>query len=621
MSNGSSHGSGNEVGSTVEPCPPEIPELTMHVDADRDGTADDDITGLDDWTWGANQKGAIVQVNNDDDNSNGRVDYRNRTVEGSDDESDLAPLLIKRNPPGLQFPAGWKARLSVSDRQKIRIFKNDGGSWSEFIGTRTPGGRKVITDLSPQRMEFGMEALQYPGQWPDRRFDGLIRLTLKVLDDTDSVRTTQHAKVRVAPWLMPNHLDQTEEVYVVETRDNAGVRNELRTSLQAAGPPTLTILSRRPHGADRWIQDAMEIGFSSMPKTLGQEQWHLPAVIPSARKQNQGQLHRYPKRHMLGPNFGYAVPKVPTISCSTLDSFGNLECTPPVSVNGREYKFGRIIYGHDSARRMKSAVRIFLNKQKVQEPFHIDTRWLAVGHVDEIYSICPWSNTDKKFKVIIASPVSALDILTTLRDVGQGDAPLFEGINRRLGYRLRTIDAILNDLAFVRMNRRVQRKIDRVEQKLRQELGLLDGDIVKFPVIFSWYVERTNERYCDGTLEINFHPDGSSEELCRGTWRRRYRIYPREHVAYTGNSVNMLVATKSDDTARLVIPKPFGPIVNNTCQFEEEIECQLIGSGNTHSFIDCFVSYHHRGGEIHCGTNSKRIPPTDRWWWEQEGIT
>ena len=102
MSNGSSHGSGNEVGSTVEPCPPEIPELTMHVDADRDGTADDDITGLDDWTWGANQKGAIIQVNNDDDNSNGREDYRNRIVDGSYDEADLAPLLIKRNPPGLQ---------------------------------------------------------------------------------------------------------------------------------------------------------------------------------------------------------------------------------------------------------------------------------------------------------------------------------------------------------------------------------------------------------------------------------------------------------------------------------------------------------------------------------------
>ena len=44
-----------------------------------------------------------------------------------------------------------------------------------------------------------MEALQYPGHWPDRDFEGLITLTLEVLDDTDSVRSTQRARVRVAP--------------------------------------------------------------------------------------------------------------------------------------------------------------------------------------------------------------------------------------------------------------------------------------------------------------------------------------------------------------------------------------------------------------------------------------
>ena len=619
MSGGSEYGCGREVGSVTEPCPLQVPRLTMHVDADRDGTVDDDITGLDVWTWGANQKGAIVLVNNDDDNSNGREDNRNRIVDGSDDESDLAPLVIKRNPPNLQFPAGWEARLSVSDREKIRIFKNEGGSWSQFIGRRTQRGRRIIDDLSPQRMEFGMEALHYPGHWPDRGFDGLITLTLEVLDDTDSVRSTQHAKVRVAPWLMPNHLNQSQMVYVVETSDNDSVRAELTTALQASGSPTMTVLPRRPHGSDRWIQDAMEIGFSSMPKTQGQDEWHLPVVIPSARREPQGRLHRYPKEHMLGPDFGFSVPRSPTTSYSTLDSFGNLECAPPVTVNGTEYKFGRIIYGHDRSRPIKWAIRHFLREQKVQAPFHLDTSWLAVGHVDEIYSICPWANADKEFKVIIASPDSALGILTTLRDAGRGNAPLFEGINPRLGYRLRTVDAILNDGAFVRMNRRVQRKIDRVEQTLRQELHLEDEEIVKVPVLFSWYVGW--EQYCDGVMEMAFNLDGTSEERCTGTMRWRRYLNPREHVAYTGNSVNMLVVTMGDGSAGLVVPKPFGPMVNGTCQFEREIESQLTGSGNTMSFIDCFVTYHHLDGEIHCGTNTKRRPPTDRWWWEQEGIS
>src|SRR6185295_313205 len=106
-------------------------------------------------------------------------DNDNNVVDGSDDEADLAPMVLKRNPPGLMFPAGWSARLTVSDRRKIRIFKK--GSWILFIGPGTAGGRNTITDLSPQQIEFGMEALQYPGERPDRNFDGLLTLTLQVL--------------------------------------------------------------------------------------------------------------------------------------------------------------------------------------------------------------------------------------------------------------------------------------------------------------------------------------------------------------------------------------------------------------------------------------------------------
>ncbi|WP_420829547.1 protein-arginine deiminase family protein [Nannocystis pusilla] len=35
-------------------------------------------------------------------------------------------------------------------------------------------------------------------------------------------------------------------------------------------------------------------------------------------------------------------------------------------------------------------------------------------------------------------------------------------------------------------------------------------------------------------------------------------------------------------------------------------------------FVDDFFTYHVNYGEIHCGTNSKRAPPIDRWWWEQQ---
>ena len=124
--------------------------------------------------------------------------------------------------------------------------------------------------------------------------------------------------------------------------------------------------------------------------------------------------------------------------------------------------------------------------------------------------------------------------------------------------------------------------------------------------------------HCPGTTTYDF---ATGEERCSVAWEYRWRTHPRWHLAYTPDVVNMLVVTTAGGTAKLCIPKPFGPVVNSQCQFERYITDQLRGSGNTMVFIDCFTTYHHLEGEIHCGTNSKRKPPTDRWWWEQEGIS
>ena len=140
--------SDREYGSDTEPCPLEIPKLTLHVDANRDGVADDhdgsDLGIFELWQAGPDTEGAIVLVNNDNDGGPSGLDNRNRVVDGADDESDLSPALIKRKPPGRTFPAGWTARLTVSDRRKIRIFKR--GSWAEVVG---PGRRFFqIDDIS-----------------------------------------------------------------------------------------------------------------------------------------------------------------------------------------------------------------------------------------------------------------------------------------------------------------------------------------------------------------------------------------------------------------------------------------------------------------------------------------
>ena len=46
-----------------------------------------------------------------------------------------------------------------------------------------------------------------------------------------------------------------------------------------------------------------------------------------------------------GPDFGYVTREPRDNSVSGLDSFGNLEVSPPVVANGKEYPLGRILFG------------------------------------------------------------------------------------------------------------------------------------------------------------------------------------------------------------------------------------------------------------------------------------
>lgn len=46
-----------------------------------------------------------------------------------------------------------------------------------------------------------------------------------------------------------------------------------------------------------------------------------------------------------GPDFGYVTREPPGKSVTSLDSFGNLDVSPPVTVRGKEYPLGRILIG------------------------------------------------------------------------------------------------------------------------------------------------------------------------------------------------------------------------------------------------------------------------------------
>lgn len=593
--------------ATGSPCeaPSQEAMYHVHVDADRDGRVDEDWQGNNQWEWGAQGKGAIILCNNDDDDGNHRCDNEDDRINQDPDPADVAPLVIRRLLNRPVAPPTWKGFLEVApdQAQYLRIFESQSPGATEIIGPNA-GHQYELPTLSFADKTFGMEGVQYP----NADFTGEITITFRI-DKGGGDETSEDVEVRVAPWIIFTHLDQTTRNYVVATGDNSRFRTELLAAMNGAGFTALEV-ARGRYAVDRWMQDAMELGFSTLSQPGDRAQWSLPVVMRTANDRaamTWGPIDQYPKHEMLSPGFGFTQALPPTIGDS-MDSFGNLECVPPFthSESGKEYKFGRIIYGldyDDDPRNMRSEVRDFLHAQLVQDPFAIDTGWLIVGHVDEVISFCPMTNAPNKFKVLIASPDKALEILRDLQSHGQGAAPMFRGIRdmtaaqlarpydapRDGGYSLNTPDSILNEALFMTWQATCQGIIDGIQDTLKDEVGLSDDDFIHLPVLFR-----------------KARPSSP-------TYRR--------YIAYTPGVVNSLVLTKPDKSAHLCMPKPFGPVVNGVCKFEESILAALGPTATTSvgvTFIDDFSTYHVLSGEIHCGTNSKRQPPTDRWWWEQE---
>jgi protein-arginine deiminase len=69
----------------------------------------------------------------------------------------------------------------------------------------------------------------------------------------------------------------------------------------------------------------------------------------------------------------------------------------------------------------------------------------------------------------------------------------------------------------------------------------------------------------------------------------------------------------------VIVPKPFGPKdASGKDVFEEYAKKKLNSLGLDFKPVDDWDDYHVAMGEIHCGTNTKRIPPKDWEWWKEK---
>lgn len=301
----------------------------LHVDADRDGLVDEahqarDV--LDRWTWGEAGKGAIVLCNNDCDTQHApglaTRDNADDVVNGPGDWADVALFEIRAH-GSLRRPAqaaGWTATLTIADAAKecVRIF-DDMPVGRFMLGHRSADHAQMSSHAfslhaALEKTVYGIEALRYA----DTGFDGLVRITLTVSNGGPAYFTD--AEMRVAPWLMPNHLDDVTTVFVsnlgedtpevpTDSRDNKG-NGTFRASLGAAlNGCTLSAVSR-PDGEvlmDAFVQDCMEIGYAVFPRQTDSGQGalqRLDTALQMAGHSEQTDL-KWLARSLLSAGIGY----------------------------------------------------------------------------------------------------------------------------------------------------------------------------------------------------------------------------------------------------------------------------------------------------------------------------
>ncbi|NWS20023.1 PADI1 deiminase, partial [Pachyramphus minor] len=408
------------------------------------------------WTWGPEGHGAILLVNCDRDDPKAETpDNRDTAIRSYNatpikSECSMAAVSAQHRDLGHRHPKLLGQQNKQHSCNTVLHYTGDSVALEEY--KHVLGGSKLSYTVKPSRHQeesvFYVEGLAFP----DVNFSGLVAFHVTLLESPEKVPAlggwdepqqggaeprwcvppsqglletpifTDTVVFRVAPWIMTPNTLAPLEVFVCSVDDNEDFVAAVRAVAEKAKCP-LTVCPLPENRHDRWIQDEVEFGYVQAPHKT------FPVVFDSPRDRG---LKDFPVKRILGPDFGYVARQAPE-GASSLDSFGNLEVSPPVTVQGKEYPLGRILIGSSfprfGGRRMAKAVKDFLVAQKVQAPVELFSDWLLVGHVDEFLSFVPAPDR-KGFRLLLASPSACYQLLKEKQEEGYGEAVMFQGLEK-----------------------------------------------------------------------------------------------------------------------------------------------------------------------------------------------
>ena len=528
------------------------PPRTADVDVDSDN--DGSITPLDEVVEG--ERAAAFLANVDDDDGDGK---RDRDVANPLDD-DVADVVIRR----VTELGSGRVLVTVTPtiaRQRTVLWQDGNALSSDTV----EGG--VVKGAGDGDVNLRFEAMT--GRTVD--WDGTATITVTVEQEDGAVVSTDVVTMRAAPVVFPSNLHAPTRLYVMAVTNPTDGNRALLAAFQSLPEGVeLYMTNEAQYSSDRWMQDNWEVGTQLVPVKDGVKE--MITALQLQRSYGGEGLDAFVPNEWLGANRGFFYPAGVE---SSHNYGGNLEVSPATDAD----PFGRMVYGGGSSTlsgsrnvdTMNDNQVSFLNAQQVQGPaIEISSEWLAVGHVDEFFQVVPDLSPDeggRAFKIVIASPSLARDVLVGLREAGQGDAVIFAG--RRSSY---TVDEVLGAEQFNALNELAQQRIDEQQAILMDRLGLGADDFRAVPVMFD---------EIDSGLVAAFNP-----------------------------GIQNLV-TVSD---RVFVPDPEGPVVDGVDAWQAATLQALADTDLDVIFVDVFESYHELLGEAHCGTNLEREAPTTAWW-------
>jgi protein-arginine deiminase len=517
---------------------------TLDTSTGEDGTGDSTTGAPQGWEFSD-----IYGVPNlDDDDANDKSDWLDALFDGDD---DMASFVLRADAVA-SLGEGESVRLTLGgSADQVRLWMGS----TPVLGHGT--GDPVLTyEFSPEgETAFPLEFANYLSE---------ATLTIDRIDSGGSVLESAEIRLLASPLILNHHLQPTEAVFATDLgSNNAGLISGYAQTLgDFFNPIPGNVVQNDP-----WMQDETQFATS-----MGMNGERMNTVIDSIRDRG---LDNFAPTYLDIPDWYRGVWGVPS-QVTSWDSFGNLECSPPVTVDGVEYPFGRIYYGKWGTQGIHQDVADLLEGQKIQDPFDIDTSWLCVGHVDEFTSFVPDPSSEKGFKMLIGDVDAAWELLNGLD-------PSF-GIGKyQSGHGFGTVGAILNDANIVAENNDLQADVIDVErEKFKAALGLTEEDIIRIPSLF----------------EVVSQCGGDVAALIPGT--------PNLIVGNPDNGSNPVLFPPDPWFRGSTAPQSEDPVIADFInRMPDGVDVQ---------FLDDWNTYHLGLGEVHCGTNVIRTPIAN--WWE-----